>query len=102
MFQHAKSHVYPTQGATAAAPIGRQDFLIPRAGNQQLRSCACCVSIYACVGGSIFEYDGSRAAERFKFPTVWFVVNSRGLGLAVWNTADSDHGATPIQAHLSW
>ena len=26
------------QGATAAAPVGRQDFLIPRAGNQLLRS----------------------------------------------------------------
>ena len=40
------------KGATAAAPVGRQDFLIPRAGNQLLRSRAGSLSIYSRVDGS--------------------------------------------------
>jgi hypothetical protein len=39
------------QRAAAAAPGRRQDFLIPRAGIQLLRSRAGSVSTYACVGG---------------------------------------------------
>jgi len=42
----------PKSRLTAAAPGGRQDFLIPKAGNQLLRSRAGFVSIYVCVGGS--------------------------------------------------
>jgi len=40
-----------TPRESAAAPGGRQDFLIPRAGNQLLRSRAGTVSIYSYVGG---------------------------------------------------
>ena len=45
--QQGQSVAADAQGATAAAPVGRQDFLIPRAGNQLLRSRAGSVSIYA-------------------------------------------------------
>lgn len=38
------------QRSTAPAPVGRQDLLIPRAGNQVLRSRAGSIFIYACVG----------------------------------------------------
>jgi len=54
------------QGATAAASGGRQDFLIPRAGNQLLRSRAGSVSIYACAGASALRtrrLGGRRAGE---------------------------------------
>jgi hypothetical protein len=40
------------KGAPATAPVGRQDLLIPRAGNQLLRSRPGPASVYACIGGS--------------------------------------------------
>jgi len=53
--------------ATADAAVGRQDFLIPRAGNQLLRSRAGSVSIHSYVGGIALQgrrLDGPKEKER--------------------------------------
>jgi len=47
------------QQATAAAPGGRQDFLIPMAGNRLLRPRPGSVSIHASVGGAALRGWGT-------------------------------------------
>ena len=88
---------------TRCRPIGRQDFLIPRAGNQLLRSRQVLFPFEPVSVGLASEGDGTTGSGEIQTrDRLVGVVCSRGLGPVGIRmcTADSGRGATPMRAHL--